>query len=76
MLTLLPAPFSPSGELVVGGEQLTGSMLRGWRELHPGVTVVNEYGPTEATVGCMEYRIAPGQEVADGPVPVGTAAPA
>ncbi|MEK8171112.1 AMP-binding protein [Streptomyces sp. M19] len=29
------------------------------------------YGPTEATVNCAEYRIEPGAEVPDGPVPMG-----
>jgi amino acid adenylation domain-containing protein len=75
VLSLLPPQFWPSGQLVVGGEQLTGSMLRKWRGLAQHATVVNEYGPTEATVGCMEYRIEPSQEPADGPVPIGSAAP-
>ncbi|MFI8510833.1 amino acid adenylation domain-containing protein [Streptomyces sp. NPDC085460] len=67
--------FSPTGELVLGGEQLTGEALASWRELHPGVTVVNEYGPTEATVGCMEYRLAPGDPLPTGPVPIGGPVP-
>ncbi|EFE75804.1 amino acid adenylation domain-containing protein [Streptomyces filamentosus] len=75
VLPLLPPQFWPSGELVVGGEQLTGSMLRQWRALAPHVTVVNEYGPTEATVGCLEHRVKPGRELADGPVPIGRAVP-
>ncbi|GAA3353946.1 hypothetical protein GCM10017744_009560 [Streptomyces antimycoticus] len=36
-----------------------------------GVTVVNAYGPTEATVNCADYRIEPGQEVVSGAVPIG-----
>ncbi|MFF2775694.1 amino acid adenylation domain-containing protein, partial [Streptomyces sp. NPDC058052] len=67
--------FSPTGELVLGGEQLTGEALASWRELHPGVTVVNEYGPTEATVGCMEYRLAPGDPLPTGAVPIGGPVP-
>ncbi|MFF4214903.1 amino acid adenylation domain-containing protein [Streptomyces nondiastaticus] len=63
--------LSPGSDLVVGGEQLTGEALRAWRELHPGTTVINEYGPTEATVGCMEYRIGPGETPAPGAVPIG-----
>ncbi|MET8082178.1 amino acid adenylation domain-containing protein [Streptomyces sp. NPDC005303] len=73
LLNLLPAEFSPRRELVVGGEQLLGAALAEWRSRHPEATVVNEYGPTEATVGCMEYRIEPGDDLPPGPVPIGTA---
>ncbi|KJS53832.1 peptide synthetase [Streptomyces rubellomurinus subsp. indigoferus] len=75
VLPLLPPGFSPSGQLVVGGEQLLGSMLAEWRQRHPQVTVVNEYGPTEATVGCTEHALRPGDRVAEGPLPIGRAAP-
>ncbi|MFB9902945.1 amino acid adenylation domain-containing protein [Allokutzneria oryzae] len=58
-------------DLVVGGEQLTGEMLLEWRSNHPEATVVNEYGPTEATVGCVVRRIEPGATAPSGPVPIG-----
>ncbi|WP_229714019.1 AMP-binding protein, partial [Streptomyces fuscichromogenes] len=61
---------APGGELVVGGEVLTGEVVDGWRATHPGVAVVNEYGPTEATVGCVFQRFAP-EEPVDAVVPVG-----
>src|SRR6185436_6476953 len=42
--------------LVIGGEQLTASLLRRWKsELLPRASFVNEYGPTEATVGCSVW---------------------
>ncbi|SER23878.1 non-ribosomal peptide synthetase [Actinokineospora terrae] len=66
-----PADWSPSGELVLGGEALTGDQLREWRRRNPGATVINEYGPTEATVGCAEYRVEAGADLAPGPVPIG-----
>lgn len=54
--------------LVVGGEQLTGPVLQ---ELDaPGLLVTNEYGPTEATVGCTAYTVRLGEAVPD-PVPIG-----
>ena len=56
--------------LVVGGEQLHAEALQRWRELAPGVIVFNEYGPTEAVVGCCVYQ-APVTELATGPVPIG-----
>ncbi|KAA2254645.1 amino acid adenylation domain-containing protein [Solihabitans fulvus] len=71
LLEILPAEFSPTSELLLGGEGLQGEALAQWRRRHPGVTVVNEYGPTEATVGCVEYRIEPGVPVPSGPVPIG-----
>ncbi|MEU4570207.1 amino acid adenylation domain-containing protein [Micromonospora sp. NPDC023956] len=70
-LPLLDAALSPTGDLVVGGEALTGEQLAAWRAGHPDVAVVNEYGPTEATVGCVAARIAPGEPVPAGPVPIG-----
>ncbi|KAB1947183.1 amino acid adenylation domain-containing protein [Micromonospora sp. ALFpr18c] len=70
-LPLLDDALSPTTDLVVGGEALTGEQLAAWRSAHPDVAVVNEYGPTEATVGCVAARIAPGQPVPAGPVPIG-----
>ncbi|MFI0819508.1 non-ribosomal peptide synthase/polyketide synthase [Streptomyces sp. NPDC021098] len=66
---------TPVADLVVGGEQLTGERLGPWRRAQPQATVVNEYGPTEATVGCVTYRVPPGAAVPDGPVPVGRPVP-
>ncbi|MFD9410730.1 amino acid adenylation domain-containing protein [Streptomyces sp. NPDC059989] len=71
LLDTLPQEVSPSGTLVLGGEALRGEALRAWRAAHPDATVINAYGPTEATVNCLEFRIEPGAEVADGPVPIG-----
>ncbi|WP_329128262.1 amino acid adenylation domain-containing protein [Streptomyces caniferus] len=75
LLATTPQPLQPTGELVIGGEQLIGEALDQWRVLHPGTTVVNEYGPTEATVGCMEYRIGPDEVLAPGAVPIGRPRP-
>ncbi|MEU4794393.1 amino acid adenylation domain-containing protein [Streptomyces sp. NPDC023327] len=71
MLEALPSQVSPSGTLITGGEALSGEALAAWREANPGVTVVNAYGPTEATVNCTDFRIEPGQKVGSGPVPIG-----
>lgn len=44
-------------KIIVGGEQLTKSLCDSIRI--PGVQIYNEYGPTEATVGCMIYEYSP-----------------
>ncbi|HEY0696831.1 MAG TPA: amino acid adenylation domain-containing protein, partial [Micromonospora sp.] len=71
LLGTLSKEFSPNRQLVVGGEQLLGESLADLRQRQPNTTVINEYGPTEATVGCCEYRIEPGDPLPSGPVPVG-----
>ncbi|MGI5499875.1 non-ribosomal peptide synthase/polyketide synthase [Lentzea sp. CA-135723] len=71
LLGTVPAALSPSGDLVVGGEQLLSAPVDEWRRENPAATVINEYGPTETTVGCMEHRVEPGVPLEPGPVPIG-----
>ncbi|MCG0286191.1 amino acid adenylation domain-containing protein [Streptomyces sp. PSAA01] len=68
---LLASGYAPVRELVLGGETLTGQALQPWRTRHPNVTVINHYGPTEATVGCADHRIEPGTPLGDGALPIG-----
>jgi myxalamid-type nonribosomal peptide synthetase MxaA len=56
--------------IVLGGEALRGESLAYWRRHAPSCRVVNEYGPTEAIVGCCVYEAPPGP-VAPGDVPIG-----
>ncbi|MGW0395965.1 amino acid adenylation domain-containing protein, partial [Streptomyces sp. NPDC003042] len=72
LLATMPESVSPSGILTLGGEQLLGEHLSPWREGMPEVTLVNVYGPTEATGHCLEHWIRPGTAVPSGPVPIGT----
>ncbi|MFK0250532.1 amino acid adenylation domain-containing protein [Amycolatopsis azurea] len=74
-LAVLAEDLFPTGELVLGGEALTAEAVQPWRERHPGTVVVNEYGPTEATVGCVVHRIEPGDELPSGPVLIGRPVP-
>ncbi|MYS25334.1 amino acid adenylation domain-containing protein, partial [Streptomyces sp. DvalAA-14] len=60
-----------AGDLIVGGEQLTGGVLQPWRERNPAATVINEYGPTECTVGCVAHVIHPDDPVPAASVPIG-----
>ncbi|MGH3427217.1 MAG: condensation domain-containing protein, partial [Mycobacteriales bacterium] len=62
---------SPTHELMLGGEALGAEVLRHWRRLHPEVAVINHYGPTEATVGCVDHRMEPGVELGSTIPPIG-----
>ncbi|MGW3645402.1 amino acid adenylation domain-containing protein [Streptomyces sp. NPDC000878] len=74
LLGAVPEEYSPGGQLVLGGESLLGDVLDAWRARHPGVTVLNEYGPTETTIGCSLFRIEPGDPVPPGVITIGTPA--
>lgn len=61
------------GKLIVGGENLSVDLARDVYDSFGGnVTIYNEYGPTEATVGCMIYRYNPDTDMACS-VPIGCA---
>jgi amino acid adenylation domain-containing protein len=57
--------------LVVGGEALHAGQLSYWtqkgvdQEPEYEIEVINEYGPTEATVGCSTYRFHPAAGVTE-----------
>ncbi|WP_329579236.1 amino acid adenylation domain-containing protein [Kitasatospora sp. NBC_01250] len=61
----------PSGLMMVGGEAVSGAQLREWRRDHPSVGLVNHYGPTEATVGCIDFAMGVGDRIPEGVVPIG-----
>jgi amino acid adenylation domain-containing protein len=55
-------------KMVLGGENLKYSDVQKWREL-PGITIINEYGPTETVVGSTVFEV--GEEEAGTTVPIG-----
>jgi len=59
---------------IVGGEAL-GSKLAGdiVNNFSGNIEIYNEYGPTEATVGCMQYRFSPQKDTGKS-VSIGTPA--
>ncbi|WP_039858259.1 non-ribosomal peptide synthetase, partial [Novosphingobium pentaromativorans] len=57
MLTGLPAGTSPIQVAIVGGEALTPGQADILRARCPGIRIVNEYGPTEATIGCIAATV-------------------
>ncbi|WP_143135333.1 non-ribosomal peptide synthetase, partial [Burkholderia ubonensis] len=40
-------------KVIVGGEELTPQHIATLRKIDPAIEIYNEYGPTEATVGCI-----------------------
>ncbi|MHA7060175.1 amino acid adenylation domain-containing protein [Aquimarina sp. M1] len=42
---------------IVGGDVLYQNQVGTLRKLNPAIKIYNEYGPTEATVGCIVYEI-------------------
>lgn len=56
--------------LVIGGEALHARQIAYWRRHAPDTRLVNEYGPTEATVGCCIYEVR-ADDPDTGPVPIG-----
>ncbi|MEO3855319.1 amino acid adenylation domain-containing protein, partial [Acrocarpospora sp. B8E8] len=60
-----------SGLLVVAGQALPAELVRRWRALAPATPLINSYGPTETTVSCFAHLVPPGEEPADGTVPIG-----
>ncbi|WP_330241204.1 non-ribosomal peptide synthetase [Streptomyces sp. NBC_00525] len=59
--------------LVVGGEALPAATVELWRRLAPDARIFNEYGPTEAVVGCVLHEVT--GTVPGRPVPIGRPAP-
>ena len=59
-LTLLLDVATPDTcikKLILGGDILTAELCKAiTNKLHNGIKIYNEYGPTEATVGCMIYE--------------------
>jgi len=44
---------------IIGGENLTSEHIEFWRKNAPRTKLINEYGPTETVVGCMNYLADP-----------------
>ncbi|CAM2010573.1 non-ribosomal peptide synthetase [Acanthopleuribacter pedis] len=71
LLDHLPIQSSPVKRAIVGGEALLNRHVATLRRLNPRMAIFNEYGPTEATVGCVIKSI--GAE--DEEITIGNAMP-
>mgnify|MGYP001800131692 CR=1 FL=1 len=60
LLTAQPlAPEHLPKALIIGGEALHAHHIHLWRTQYPDVALINEYGPTEAVVGCCVHWVSP-----------------
>lgn len=72
VIKLTPAHISLLGALdlkntnlklaIVGGEALLPNHIKILRSINPSIKIYNEYGPTEATVGCVVYEVPENEE--------------
>ena len=61
-----------TSSLIIGGEALHNEDVQRWQKAAPECVLINEYGPTEATVGCSVFRVPTGTLAPDtGDVPIG-----
>lgn len=67
LLERRPAQLGRLRTAIVAGEACNATLVRRHHELLPRVELVNEYGPTEATVWATAHRCTP----VDDPVPIG-----
>jgi amino acid adenylation domain-containing protein len=61
-LAQLDLRSSPIEVAILGGEAVTAEHARTLFRLNPAMRVFNEYGPTEATVGCVVHEVRAGEE--------------
>ncbi|WP_162342202.1 non-ribosomal peptide synthetase [Cyclobacterium salsum] len=55
--------------VIFGGENLEGNLAKAFQtNLMEGVEIFNEYGPTEATVGCIVHQYELGENTASVPI--------
>ncbi|MCV6574679.1 MAG: amino acid adenylation domain-containing protein [Cohaesibacter sp.] len=75
LLSELPMDLSHLTRVIVGGENLNVNLAAKVQPmLADGAVIINEYGPTEATVGCIVHSFDPRQDK-KGSVPIGRPIP-
>ena len=75
LVTAGGAAVVPRRVLVLGGEELRADLVAEIQDVAPDCTVINHYGPTEATVGALRHRLPAGPPPAQGGIPIGRAIP-
>ncbi|PWJ22176.1 non-ribosomal peptide synthetase/type I polyketide synthase [Jannaschia seohaensis] len=57
--------------VMAGGEAMDPARARALLAAHPGLVLVNEYGPTETCCVSLAHRVTPEDLAADAPLPIG-----
>ncbi|MFD3485981.1 amino acid adenylation domain-containing protein [Streptomyces sp. NPDC058665] len=70
-----PDCFTGLRQVFTGGERLSAPHIRAFLARHPGITLVNGYGPVECCVFVTTHRIRPADCEAEYGIPLGTAVP-
>ncbi|PTX61370.1 non-ribosomal peptide synthase protein (TIGR01720 family)/amino acid adenylation domain-containing protein [Kordia periserrulae] len=67
MTTLIPTSLDTNIQMaIVGGDALQSTHVETLQQLNPAIRIYNEYGPTEATVGCIVKEIADANNITIG----------
>ncbi|MGQ4419539.1 amino acid adenylation domain-containing protein, partial [Streptomyces sp. SAS_269] len=61
--------------VVTGGDAVSARVIEEFRRRHPGVDVVNAYGPTEITVDATYHTVSDPAQPRPGAVPIGAPLP-
>ncbi|MBD2040237.1 non-ribosomal peptide synthetase [Microcoleus sp. FACHB-672] len=56
-----PADILPLQRLILGGEALSWNLIKTIKKYAPNCSILNHYGPTEATVGVLTYQVDSGK---------------
>ena len=75
VLLRLLSPDHALATVVVGGEAFGAGLAGRLLEHRSDLAIFNEYGPTEAVVGCMIHQVEPQHLADDHEVPIGAPAP-
>ncbi|HTI07358.1 MAG TPA: amino acid adenylation domain-containing protein, partial [Puia sp.] len=66
LLAHLDIRSSTMQRAIVGGEQMTSGQVHILKHINPQMEIYNEYGPTEATVGCVVKQLQEGEPILIG----------
>lgn len=70
-----PEAFLGLRQVAIGGERLSAGHVRRFLRLHPGITLLNGYGPVESTVFATTHRVTEADCDLPGGIPLGRPVP-
>ncbi|NEC86500.1 non-ribosomal peptide synthetase [Streptomyces sp. SID12501] len=69
------AAFDGMTQVMIGGERLSAPHVRRFLARHPGIALINGYGPVESTVFATTHRISPADCDRPAGIPIGRPVP-